>query len=96
MLKTINANIIKLLGDWSYFRVLHVQPKTVELIIFLLIFQLITLIHTVIQNDKLNTKRILVLCPKSTVMNWVDEIEKWTNGIRAKFAIEPYVFPDNS
>lgn len=67
-----------------------------RLILFFLKSQIITLIHTIIQSDKLGIKRILVLCPKSTVMNWVDEIEKWTNGIKMKYNIEPFVFPDNS
>jgi transcriptional regulator ATRX len=45
--------------------------------------QLITLLHTVIRFDALHTKRILVICPKSTIYNWYEEFGKWLRGIEA-------------
>lgn len=39
--------------------------------------QLIALIDTIISYKELNTRKILVLCPKSTVLNWCDEIANW-------------------
>ena len=51
--------------------------------------QLITLIHTLISYPQLKTKRILVICPKSTIMNWKDEFVQWLRGIDTKnLAIE--------
>lgn len=46
--------------------------------------QLITLIHTLISYPQLKTKRILVICPKSTIMNWKDEFLHWLDGIDTK------------
>ncbi|CAD7079720.1 unnamed protein product [Hermetia illucens] len=39
--------------------------------------QIVALLHTVINYKELDTSKILVLCPKSTVMNWADEIRRW-------------------
>lgn len=40
--------------------------------------QLITLVHTLIMHPKqLNTSRVLVICPKSTIANWYEEFKKW-------------------
>lgn len=47
--------------------------------------QLIALLHTLIRYPKhLNTKRVLVICPKSTIMNWYEEFSKWLNGIDSR------------
>lgn len=47
--------------------------------------QLITLLHTLISYpDKLKTKKVIVICPKSTIMNWFEEFKKWLEGIDAK------------
>lgn len=46
--------------------------------------QLISLLNTVISYPQLKTDRILVICPKSTVMNWKEEIERWVNPIKDK------------
>lgn len=54
--------------------------------------QLITLLHTVISYPQLNTDRILVICPKSTVMNWKDEIERWLMPIKNSRALKLYQF----
>lgn len=43
--------------------------------------QLITLLHTLIMHPQLKTKRVLVVCPKSTIMNWNEEFQKWLKGI---------------
>lgn len=44
--------------------------------------QLIALLHTLIRYPKLKTNRVLVLCPKSTVLNWFEEFSRWLKGIR--------------
>ncbi|XP_053957323.1 transcriptional regulator ATRX-like isoform X1 [Anastrepha ludens] len=54
--------------------------------------QLIALLHTVISYKELKTSKVLVLCPKSTVMNWADEIERWLGPLKPKY----YTFHDTS
>ncbi|XP_017778371.1 PREDICTED: transcriptional regulator ATRX homolog [Nicrophorus vespilloides] len=40
--------------------------------------QVITLIHTLLKNkEKSGIKKVLVVCPLSTVLNWVSEFKKW-------------------
>ncbi|XP_070500734.1 transcriptional regulator ATRX homolog isoform X2 [Chironomus tepperi] len=46
--------------------------------------QLIALLHTVTRYPELHTKRILIICPKSTIHNWVEEFRKWLNGLDNK------------
>ncbi|XP_065355571.1 transcriptional regulator ATRX-like isoform X2 [Calliphora vicina] len=57
--------------------------------------QLISLLHTVISYKELKTTKILVLCPKSTVMNWADEIIRWLGPLRQK-NVKVYTFSDTS
>ncbi|XP_034473982.1 transcriptional regulator ATRX homolog [Drosophila innubila] len=58
--------------------------------------QLIALLHTVISYKELNTTKVLVLCPKSTVMNWADELQRWLGPLKSKTNIKVFVFPDSS
>ncbi|XP_032595446.1 transcriptional regulator ATRX-like isoform X2 [Drosophila grimshawi] len=58
--------------------------------------QLIALLHTVISYKELNTAKVLVLCPKSTVMNWADELQRWLGPLKSKTNIKVFVFPDSS
>lgn len=47
--------------------------------------QLITLLHTLISYPELlETRKVIVICPKSTIMNWFEEFKKWLMGIDAK------------
>lgn len=40
--------------------------------------QIITLCHTLLSNDeKTNIHKVLIICPVSTVLNWVNEFDKW-------------------
>ncbi|XP_050674558.1 uncharacterized protein LOC126972036 isoform X2 [Leptidea sinapis] len=39
--------------------------------------QVLALLHTVLTQPALGIRRVLVCCPLSTVLNWVDEIHKW-------------------
>lgn len=54
---------------------------------FYFFYQLIALLHTVIRYPQLNTKKILVICPKSTIMNWADEIHNWLRSVQAKLKV---------
>ncbi|XP_046970373.1 uncharacterized protein LOC124537542 [Vanessa cardui] len=50
--------------------------------------QVLALLHTVLTHPKVGMRRVLVCCPLSTVLNWVDEINKWigpvTNTIKQR------------
>lgn len=39
--------------------------------------QVLALLHTVLTHPGVGIQRVLVCCPLSTVLNWVDEIHKW-------------------
>ncbi|KAJ8717736.1 hypothetical protein PYW07_005666 [Mythimna separata] len=39
--------------------------------------QVLALLHTVLTHPGVRMQRVLVCCPLSTVLNWVDEIHKW-------------------
>lgn len=44
--------------------------------------QVITLVHTLLKNsDKTGVNRVLVVCPLSTVLNWVNEFTIWLKDI---------------
>lgn len=58
--------------------------------------QLIAILHTIIRYPQLKTHKILVICPKSTVMNWSDEITHWLGPIKKGPPLKVYHFPDNS
>lgn len=57
--------------------------------------QLIALLHTLIQYPKLKTSKVLVICPKSTILNWSDEFNRWVGEIRGKGPrLKVYCFGD--
>ncbi|XP_033236837.1 transcriptional regulator ATRX-like isoform X1 [Drosophila pseudoobscura] len=58
--------------------------------------QLIALLHTVISYKELKTAKVLVLCPKSTVMNWADEFHYWLSPLNVKSHLKVFIFPDSS
>lgn len=58
--------------------------------------QLIAVLHTLIRYPQLKTQRILVVCPKSTVMNWSEEIQRWLGPIKTGPKLKIFHFPDNS
>lgn len=58
--------------------------------------QLIALLHTIIRYAQLKTNKILVICPKSTVMNWADEIQRWLGPVKSGRRIKVFHFPDSS
>lgn len=58
--------------------------------------QLIALLHTVIRYPQLKTQKILVICPKSTVLNWQAEIDKWLGPIELGRKLKVFTFPESS
>lgn len=57
--------------------------------------QLIALLHTVTRYPQLKTKKVLVICPKSTVMNWGDEIKRWLGPIKNCIRLKVFTFSDH-
>lgn len=57
--------------------------------------QLIAVLHTLIRYPQLKTNRILVICPKSTVMNWKEEITNWLGPLKTGPKPKVVYFPDN-
>lgn len=53
-------------------------------------FQVVTLVHTLFKYRATNVERVLVVCPVSTVLNWVNEFDKWLNGVRGGPEIEVF------
>lgn len=49
--------------------------------------QVIALVHTVLTNPLINLKKVLILAPKNTLMNWVHEIKKWIRPPMKQFCI---------
>ncbi|XP_063288132.1 transcriptional regulator ATRX [Pelobates fuscus] len=39
--------------------------------------QVVSFLHTVLLNDKLEFSTAIVVCPLNTVLNWINEFEKW-------------------
>ncbi|EAT37533.1 AAEL010499-PA, partial [Aedes aegypti] len=58
--------------------------------------QVLALVNTVICYPQLNTKRIIVVCPKSTVMNWAQEIRYWLGDIPSGVSVQVFHLPDSS
>ncbi|KAE8745380.1 hypothetical protein FOCC_FOCC007928, partial [Frankliniella occidentalis] len=44
-------------------------------------FQVVTLVHTLFKHPETNVNTVLVVCPVSTVLNWVNEFDKWLSGV---------------
>lgn len=43
--------------------------------------QVVSFLHAVLLNDKLEFSTALVVCPLNTVLNWTNEFEKWQDGL---------------
>lgn len=47
--------------------------------------QVITLVHTLLTNsESTGVSRVLVVCPLSTVLNWVNEFNIWLKGVKGR------------
>lgn len=58
--------------------------------------QVIALMNTVVCYPKMKTRRIIVICPKSTVMNWAQEIQHWLGDIQSGVKLKVFYLPDSS
>ncbi|XP_040190334.1 transcriptional regulator ATRX [Rana temporaria] len=43
--------------------------------------QVVSFLHALILNDKMDFSTALVVCPLNTVLNWVNEFDKWQEGL---------------
>ncbi|XP_054648215.1 transcriptional regulator ATRX isoform X2 [Dunckerocampus dactyliophorus] len=50
--------------------------------------QVVTFLHTLLLCEKLNFSTALVVCPLNTVLNWVNEFEKWQEGMKDDESLE--------
>ncbi|XP_046395134.1 transcriptional regulator ATRX homolog isoform X2 [Ischnura elegans] len=52
--------------------------------------QVITLVHTLLTNPKTKVHTVLVICPLSTVLNWVNEFELWLKDLGSGEDVEVF------
>ncbi|XP_015281926.1 PREDICTED: transcriptional regulator ATRX isoform X2 [Gekko japonicus] len=50
--------------------------------------QVVSFLHTVLLCDKLDFSTALVVCPLNTALNWVNEFEKWQEGLEDNEKLE--------
>uniref|UniRef100_A0A7N6BU51 DNA helicase n=1 Tax=Anabas testudineus TaxID=64144 RepID=A0A7N6BU51_ANATE len=50
--------------------------------------QVVTFLHTLLLCEKLDFSTALVVCPLNTVLNWLNEFEKWQEGMKDDESLE--------
>ena len=53
-------------------------------------FQVVTLIHTLLNHEDTGVKTVMIVCPLSTVLNWVNEFKIWLKHVKNGDDIEIY------
>ncbi|XP_066058394.1 transcriptional regulator ATRX isoform X1 [Chamaea fasciata] len=52
--------------------------------------QVVSFLHTVLLCDRLDFRTALVVCPLNTALNWLNEFEKWQEGLEDEEKLEVY------
>ncbi|KAF4105299.1 hypothetical protein G5714_014630 [Onychostoma macrolepis] len=50
--------------------------------------QVVTFLHTLLLCEKMDFSTALVVCPLNTVLNWLNEFEKWQEGLKDEESLE--------
>lgn len=53
-------------------------------------FQVVTLSHTLLANEETGVRTVMIVCPLSTVLNWVNEFKMWLKHTKEADEIEIY------
>lgn len=53
---------------------------------------MVSFLHTVLLCDKLDFSTALVVCPLNTALNWMNEFEKWQEGLKDNEKLEVSYF----
>lgn len=54
--------------------------------------KVVTFLHTLLLCEKINFTTALVVCPLNTILNWVNEFEKWQVGLKDDESLEVRAF----
>lgn len=53
-------------------------------------FQVVTLAHTLLTHDETHVRTVMIVCPLSTVLNWLNEFKMWLKHTKNGDDIEVY------
>lgn len=75
---------------------LYTQPNIIPLnksqsLIYMFNLQVVSLTHTLLtHSDLTSVNRVLVVCPLSTVLNWVNEFKMWLKFAEIEYEVDVY------